>query len=171
MVKFRANPPPSRSSSSCTRRSPAVPGHPVWVSRGGHRSGSCRTPWSSLPTSCPWFRSFDLPVVLGGSGDGGAAQARRAVCRAGYRSARDLCGLGLPAFCRSSSADGRKVGGSADGTWIRICSCCCESPGVEGSSGHWPSSCSLPLQFLRVGGEAVEVFKILEQDRVLQQRL
>ena len=34
----------------------------------------------------------------------------------------------------------------------------------------WPIS-SLPLQFLTVGGEVVEVFKILEQDRVLQQRL
>ena len=39
-----------------------------------------------------------------------------------------------------------------------------------GEHGHWPSS-SLPLQFLRVGGEVVEVFKMLEQDRVLQQWL
>ena len=39
-------------------KSPAVPGHPVWVSRGDHRSGSSRTPWSSMLTSCPWFRSW-----------------------------------------------------------------------------------------------------------------
>ena len=49
---------PSRSSSACSRKSPAVPGHPAWVSRGGHSSGSSRTSWSSLPTSCPWFRSW-----------------------------------------------------------------------------------------------------------------
>ena len=55
-TKFRDNPPANRSSSSCSRKIPAVPGHLVWVSRGGHRCGSSRTQWSSLPTSCPWFR-------------------------------------------------------------------------------------------------------------------
>ena len=33
-----------------------VPGHPVWVSRGGHRIGSSCAPWSSSLTSCPWCR-------------------------------------------------------------------------------------------------------------------
>ena len=28
---------------------PGVPGHPVWVSRGGHRSGISSVPWSRLP--------------------------------------------------------------------------------------------------------------------------
>ena len=42
--------------------------------------------------------------------------------------------------------------------------------GGGGEQRHWPSS-SLPLQFLRVGREVVEVFMILEQDRVLQLRL
>ena len=48
--------PPSLSSSNCTRKSLAVPGHPVWVSRGRHRNGSSTAPWSSSPTSCPWSR-------------------------------------------------------------------------------------------------------------------
>ena len=33
-AKFPWHPPPSRSSSSCLRKSLAVPGHPVWVGRG-----------------------------------------------------------------------------------------------------------------------------------------
>ena len=33
-------PPPSRSPSICTRKSPAGPGHPVWVSRGVHTYGT-----------------------------------------------------------------------------------------------------------------------------------
>ena len=49
---------PSTISSACLRKSPAVPGHPAWVSRGGHSSGSSHTSWSSLPTSCPWLRSW-----------------------------------------------------------------------------------------------------------------
>ena len=55
-AKFWEHPPPSRSSSSCSRKSPAVPSHPVWVSREGHRNLSSSTPWSSSPTSCPWSR-------------------------------------------------------------------------------------------------------------------
>ena len=65
-VTIRTTPPPSRSSSVCSRRSPAVPGHPVWVRRGGHRIGSCRTPSSCLPTSCPWFRSLTFLWCWGG---------------------------------------------------------------------------------------------------------
>ena len=45
---------PSRSSSSCTRKSPAGGGLPAWQSRRGRKSGSSGTPWSSLPMSLPW---------------------------------------------------------------------------------------------------------------------
>ena len=45
-----------RNSSSCLWKSPAVHGHPVWVSRGSHRNVSSATPWSSSPTSCSWCR-------------------------------------------------------------------------------------------------------------------
>ena len=33
-----------------------VPGHPVWVSRGGHRSGISCVPWSRLPFMPLWYR-------------------------------------------------------------------------------------------------------------------
>ena len=51
-AKFREHPPSSRSSSSCLRKSPAVPGHPAWMSRRGHRNGSS----CAQSTSCPRFR-------------------------------------------------------------------------------------------------------------------
>ena len=51
---------PSRSSSSCTRKSPAVPGRPVWSRRGGLRRRFSGTPWSSSLTSFPWCRSWTL---------------------------------------------------------------------------------------------------------------
>ena len=51
-AKFFVHPLPSRSSCSCSRgRSPEVPGHPVWVSRGGRRRRSSSAPSSSSPTS------------------------------------------------------------------------------------------------------------------------
>ena len=85
----------------------------------GHRTRSSSAPLTSS-TSYPWCRfSTLLGCWGGGSGGGGAAEARRAVCRAGYRSAHGLFGPS-PAFCHSSSAEGRTVGGSADGTWIRV---------------------------------------------------
>ena len=57
----RSPPFPSRCSSSClSTKSPAVPGHPVWVSRWVHRSGSSSAPWNSSPTSCPWYRFWTL---------------------------------------------------------------------------------------------------------------
>ena len=59
-AKFQDNPPPIRSSSSCSRKSPAVTGHLAWVSCGGHRNGSSRAPWGSSPTSCPWCRFWTL---------------------------------------------------------------------------------------------------------------
>ena len=52
----KLNPPASRSSSGCLGESLAVPGHPVWVSRGTQRKGSSCAPWGSSPTSCPWYR-------------------------------------------------------------------------------------------------------------------
>ena len=145
------------------RRSPAVPGHPVCVSRGAtgegpavHRRAARRRRTHGADSGHSW-------VVGGRSGGGGAAEARRAGCRAGHRSALDLFGPGLPAFCQSSSAEGRVLGGSADGAWIITGGHCHAGPGAEGSSGtggadRW------------VGGRVVEVFKVLSQFRV-QQRL
>ena len=37
-----------------------VPGHPVWVSRGGHRWRFCGTPWSTWLTSAPRCRFSTL---------------------------------------------------------------------------------------------------------------
>ena len=51
---------PSRSSSSCTMKSPAVPGRPVWSRRRGLRRRFSGTPWSSSPTSLLWCRSWTL---------------------------------------------------------------------------------------------------------------
>ena len=79
-AKFLVHPPPSL----------AVPNHPVWVSRGGHRRRSSSVPSSGLPTSYPWCRFWTLLHCWGGSGGGGAAEARRAGCLAGHRSAHDL---------------------------------------------------------------------------------
>ena len=61
-AKFQEHPPTSRSSSSCSRKSPAVPSHPVWVSREGHRNGSSSTPWSSSPDVVPMEQILDIPV-------------------------------------------------------------------------------------------------------------
>ena len=38
------------------RLSPRGPGHPAWVSRGGHRTGISSAPWSSLLVSLLWCR-------------------------------------------------------------------------------------------------------------------
>ena len=54
---------------------PWVPGHPLWVSRGGHRNGSSSAPWSSSPTSCPWSRFWIF------------------LCRRWWNSCRTLCAL------------------------------------------------------------------------------
>ena len=61
---------PSRSSSSCTRRSPAGCGLPVWVSRQGHRNRFSGTPWTPhrhflCPCRCSMFlcgRPVDQPA-------------------------------------------------------------------------------------------------------------
>ena len=93
-------------------------------------------------------------VAGGGSGGGGAADARRAGCRAGHRSALDLFGPGPPAFCHSLSAEGRTVGGSADGAGIFTGSPCRACPGAEGCNGtggadHEQSSSSGSAKELR----------------------
>ena len=41
------------------------PGHPVWPSRGDHRSGSSCAPWSTSPTWCPLCRFW---IFLGRKG-------------------------------------------------------------------------------------------------------
>ena len=90
--------------------------------------------WTFFLPLYTWCRFW---TFLGrrGSGGGGVAEARRAVCRAGYCSAHDLFGPGPFPFCLSPSAERRTVGGSADGATIRTCGHCHESPGAEGSSG------------------------------------
>ena len=50
---------------------PKVPGHPVWVSGGGHRHGSSSGPWSSSPTSCPWSRYSGHSCAADGGTVGG----------------------------------------------------------------------------------------------------
>ena len=74
-------------------------------------------------------------AAVGRLGVGGAAEVGRPVCRTGYRSARDLFRPGPTAFYSSPSAEGRKVGGSADGAWIFTGGHCRASLGAEGSSG------------------------------------
>ena len=94
------------------RLPPRVPGHPVWVSRGGHRHGSSSGPWSSSPTSCPWFRFW---ILLCRRWLNSCLTSCVAACsRAGYRSAQDLH-RAHPAANRSSRhAAGGTAGGSAD---------------------------------------------------------
>ena len=69
--------PPRRSSSSCsrTRKTPAVPGHPVWVSRGAtgegpavHRWPACRRRTHGGDSGHSWVAGEGR----GGSGGGGA---------------------------------------------------------------------------------------------------
>ena len=84
----------------------------------------------------PMVQILDTPGLLGGgSGGGGAADARHADYRAGRRSAQVLFGPGPPAFCPSSSAEGRRVGGSADGARIFTGGHCRACPGAEGCNG------------------------------------
>ena len=121
-------------------------------------------------------------VTWGGSGSGGAADARRAGYRAGHRSAQDLFGPGPPAFCPSSSADGRTVGGCADEPGV--CACGGRFEALFEARDPWnslrtdwvqqrlASVRSLTIQFLRVaeGVVHVEVLKVLFEDWV-QQRM
>ena len=55
-------PPPSRSSSMSLPRSPAVPGHLVWVSRGGHRWWCSGTTMEHKADICPFVQILDAPV-------------------------------------------------------------------------------------------------------------
>ena len=62
----------------------------------------------------------------GGSGGGGAAEFRCVVCRAGYRGPHDLFRPRPTAFFHLPSAEGRTVGGSADGAGVRTCGGCAD---------------------------------------------
>ena len=110
------SPLPSRSSSASTKKSLAVCGQ--GRSRTLRRRGR-------VERHCAAHRRF-LAVVAdsrlacaadGGSGRG-AAEVRHAVCRAGIAVPKISFDRGPTAFCRSSSAEGRTVGGSADRAWI-----------------------------------------------------
>ena len=81
---------PSRSSSSCSRKSPAGPGRPVWVSRGStgtgpaaHRGAACRrrAHGTDSGSSC---------AVDGGPIGGFTLAPRQADSQAGNRSAQNL---------------------------------------------------------------------------------
>ena len=43
------------------------PGHPVWVSRGRHRTGISCAPWSRLPIMPPWCRFWVSCAAVGGT--------------------------------------------------------------------------------------------------------
>ena len=49
------------------------------MSRGGHRSGSSRTLWSSLPMWCPWFRFWTSLWCRREKGGGGALDGDQVV--------------------------------------------------------------------------------------------
>ena len=55
-AKFRMH-PPAGALPACTRRSPQVPGHPVWVSRGGQERILPHT-MEQLGDVVPMFRSW-----------------------------------------------------------------------------------------------------------------
>ena len=190
---------PSRSSSSCTRKSPAVPGHPVWVSRGGRRRRSSSAPSSCSPTSYPWCRFWTLLGCWGGlrrwrcCGSSTCRQSSRTLqCprylwtrspqRAALRrpqKAEQLIEVptepGYPRAVFAVQARGRRVAAA-------IAEQIVDNPVPRGRWGVFQVyvqdrvlqrrtwSRSLTLQFLRVGGGEVEVFKVLSLDRV-QQRM
>ena len=143
-AKFRANPPPSRSSSSCARKSPAVPGHPVWVSRGGRRRRSSSASSSSSPTSYPWCRFWTLLGCWGREDqvlDVPAIEHFIAVPKISLDRVH-------PAFCPSSSAEGRTVGGSADGARISTGGPCRARHVAEGCNGIGGGVAELPEQIV-----------------------
>ena len=150
---LREHPLPSRSSSSCSRKSPAVPGHPVRVSRGSHRRGSSSAAWSSSPTSCPRCRFW---TSLGRRGE--TSWWRRAstlICRfPSNRGAQDL--IFIPTFSQAQGspqhADGGTVGGSARIRVVRL------SVPAADRSLSWTSSRSSPWTglFVGVGADCVK---------------
>ena len=109
---------------------------------------------------------LDTPGLLGGEGGEGGDQVVEVLRKLDVPAVEQVIavplisfGPGPPAFCHSSSAEGRTVGGSADGPRIFT--------GGHCRAGH---GTSWTIQFLRFGGGAAEVFQVYEQDRVQQRR-
>ena len=165
-AKFRDNPLHSRSSSSCLRRSPAVPGHPVWESRGGHRRRSSCAPWSSLPTSCPWCRFW---TFLGRREEDQVVEHLRKLDVPSVEQviAVPMISLdGIPqlsAIRRPQKAE-ELVEVPTEPGYSLPC-----KPWGGGQQLHWRSR-MWTIQFLRFGGREAEVFMVYEQDRVQQRR-
>ena len=145
-------PLPSRSSSSCrSTKSPAVPGHPVWVSRGSHRWGFSGT-WRSTPSISVLTCRFSMLRCADAEPTGGIhAEARHFDPRAGYRSAQDLSGPNPTALCGQASSAVRN-------SWWEETLC-----------SRLPSR-SLTFQFLALA-VIVEVFKVSPTNRIQQRPL
>ena len=128
---------------------------------GGGRPGSVTDPapqgWVERHTAqhnvviLPYVQILDLPVPMEDQVWWWCCAS--STCRLWSRLSQCPWSLstGPTAFCRSPSAEGRTVGGSADGARIRTCGHCHESPQTEGQQRQCPSR-SLTVQFLRVGG-------------------
>ena len=160
-AKSRLHPSPSRSSSSCSRKSPAVPGHPVWVSRGDHRRKSSSAPWSSLADVVPMVQVLDIPGPQGGIRWRCCGSS---TCRLSSRSSQ--CPRSLWTGSPSVSAIRRPLKAeqlvevpTEPGYSLAII-----AVQAVGRSGSWT------FQFLRFGGGVAEIFKVYEQDSVQQQR-
>ena len=105
---------PTRQPELFPVKSPAVPGHAVWVSRGGRRRRSSCAPWSSSPTTCPWYRFWIFLCRRWLNSCRMSCVSSTRFSRAGYRRAQDL--LVIPSFSQGAqgAADGGAVGGCAD---------------------------------------------------------
>ena len=186
---------PSRSSSSCSRRkSPAVPGHPVWVEPRLPQEKVQQCTVEQLADVVPMVQILDTPGLLGGARSGCGECCGCSTCRLSSRSSqcrKISFGPGLPAFCPSSSAEGRTVGGSADGAWIFTGGHCREVPALVTPVPQGRRGGGGGLQGLRAGQDStaadveqifdipvpqgrrrrnVNVLKVLSQDGV-QQRM
>ena len=61
-AKFWNNPPPCRSSSICSRKSPAVPAHPVWSEPRVPQVGVLRHTVEQVAGVSPFVQILDAPV-------------------------------------------------------------------------------------------------------------
>ena len=154
----------SRSSYSCSRESLAVPGHPVWVSRGRHRRRSSSAPLSSSPTSYPRCRFWTLLVCWGGIRWWRCCGS--STCRLSSRSSQCPWSLWtgspsvLPFAIRRRQNSWWKCRRSPDIHW-RSLPC---KPWDGGQQWYWRSrSLTFSSQF---GEEVAEVFKVSAQARV-----
>ena len=148
-------PTPSRSSSSCLKKSPAVPGHPVWVSRGGHRRRSSSAPLSSSPTSYPWCRFWTL---LGCWEGVPSVEQAIAVPMISLDRVRQRSAVRRPQKAEQLVEVPTEPGYSLAVVAVQF---------LERRQRHWRSRW-LTFQSLWVGGEVAEVFMVQEQDRVQQ---